>query len=114
MTRAAQYLRAVRCALFTVFHPSYWMMNHPYSRRWDTILRDLLARGKYEKPGNFTWNVGGISVWVENHPYASFQPEEVNIRPSRLTIHEARKVFLAAHFVVDRDAKLLESMWSKS
>lgn len=51
------------------FLPAYWFQNRPTDREWDALLNHLLDR--YEiKCGDCVAEVGPITVWVENWPYA--------------------------------------------
>src|SRR5688572_20466057 len=66
--------------------------RNPYCAAWDKKLNQLMACRNFEKVDNFTAKIGGHTVWIENHPYASFTPQDfgIHVRPSRSTI-------LAAH-----------------
>lgn len=82
--------------------PSCWLQNNGYSPIWDRKFRELLAEHSFKKTSNYTADLGGICVWVANHPYASFSPygkDHADVRPSRSTI-------LRAH------DKLMSDRWS--
>lgn len=77
--------------LRVVLTPSCWMQNGPYSAGWDMKLRRLMANGKFTPNDKFTVYIGGVQVWIANHPYASFTPCFSEARPSRITILNAWK-----------------------
>ena len=95
--------RKIKNILFTICHPSYWIMNHEYSEVWDTLLRKQ-AEEQYFTPEedddpylSYTVKLGSLRLWVANHPYASFTQPPFDmigcrrIRPSRLTIYQLHK-----------------------
>jgi len=91
-------LDAVVSLLFIFFHPSYWLMNNPYSREWDHELVRLMNNLKFTEINAYHATIGDKKVWIANHPYASFtfsqniNPFEHTVsRPSRWTIYIARK-----------------------
>lgn len=91
--------RKLKNILFTICHPSYWIMGYEYSELWDTMLRKR-AEGHYFTPEeddvyiSYTVKLGSLRLWVANHPFASFTLPRLgvcNTRPSRLTIYELHK-----------------------
>lgn len=70
--------------------PSCWIQNDPYSSLWDKKLNQLMRENKFIRDNDYHSKIGGCTVWIENHPYASFTcdllPEG---RPSRRTILKA-------------------------
>jgi len=38
-------------SLLIAFNPKYWFLRYPYSRAWDSHLRNRLKKG-FEKKGN--------------------------------------------------------------
>jgi hypothetical protein len=76
----------------SLLHPSYWVMMNPYSKAWDHELRRLMMDHKFIICSQYTAEIGGVSVWIENHPYSSFCPDSlISVRPSRRTIMMARE-----------------------
>jgi len=71
--------------------PSCWIQNASYSKVWDEKLIELLKIGTFEKLSECSAVIGGIEVWIANHPYASFTPTELDVRPSRRTILKAHE-----------------------
>lgn len=73
--------------------PSCWIQNKPYSAKWNALLNKLLMEEEFTDVTEFYARIGGIQVWINNHPYASFSPYhgnfELNIRPRRSTILKA-------------------------
>lgn len=72
-------------------HPSYWIMNHSYSKILDEWFNDNLDKGvKFEDiNGVYVIKFAGQGIWVANHPYASFTLNSGSferMRPSRMTI----------------------------
>lgn len=75
-----------------IFNPDYLIMNYSYSKEWDKELNDLMDR--YDFIGfdysDCTCFLGGVEIWIANHPYASFTKRNVEKkRPSRKTIYRA-------------------------
>ena len=88
-----------------IFKPSYWLIQNDYSADWDRILNNLLDNHRFTEIDRFTAKLGNRTVWMANHPYASFTPyrsiQEIldgkpklpEVRPSRLTIQRAYRQF---------------------
>ena len=81
-------------AMFRVlFTPSCWMQHREYNVAWETKLRQLMSAHKFEPINGFRALIGGVEVWIENHPYGSMSPilenTPIDVRPSRITILEA-------------------------
>jgi cytidylate kinase len=82
-------------SLKLIFKPSYWLMNHGYSAAWDKALNELLDEHTFKNIGEHTAQLGHLTIWIENHPYASFtvwHGAPGSVRPSRLTIERARNL----------------------
>lgn len=80
--------------LFTLFHPSYWIMNEEYSKEWDDYFNNLMKKHSFVYHDKYYSKIGNNFVWIANHPYASFTPETNSaIRPSRRTIYKAYKKY---------------------
>jgi len=83
-----------------IFSPRYWVQNYEYSPSWDLEINLLMRKHKFSNRGNCTAMLGPVTVWIENHPYASFTEcvtqggyfiSTLPGRPSRLTILRARR-----------------------
>lgn len=82
--------------LFFLSKPGYHTMNNPVSMEWDKQLNELMDKHKFERINTCMAKIGGVTVWVANHPYASFTPMDKtqlpsSIRPRRMTIYRAWK-----------------------
>jgi len=78
--------------LRVLFTPSCWLQNNTYNAAFDKWLRARLADSNFENIGIYHATIGGVRLWVANHPYASFNLEEGvcgGYRPSRATVLEA-------------------------
>lgn len=69
--------------------PSCWIQNNKYSAIWDDKLNRLMATHKFEHLNSCESKLGGLIIWIENHPYASFTYTRIKVRPSRRTILRA-------------------------
>lgn len=94
-----------------IINPSYWLMNHPFNEKWDQKLRGLLSEDVVIE-NRHKASFGGVGVWVENHPYASFAPLDssffgspIDIRPSRVTILKAGRI-IRKHMKEHKKAEL--------
>ena len=81
---------------FVLTHPSYWLMNHTYSKEWeDVLMREVDLHG-FVMVDRFEAKVGKLRVWIENHPYASFyQKNGIQVRPSRFNIKKLHDRLIA-------------------
>lgn len=72
--------------------PTCWVQVDEYSAVWDAKLNVLMRTHRFTHIGEYTAEIDGITVWIANHPYASFHPygHGPKVRPRRATI-------LAAH-----------------
>ena len=82
-----------------LFTPSCWIQNHQYSEDWDRRLRKLMMQHSFKPLDNYRAELGGIKMWIANHPYASFHIDEdnfrINVRARRITILEAGDKYIA-------------------
>lgn len=81
--------------LTAVFSPSLWTQIHPYSREWDRELKRLMTKHKFQIEDRYVASLGGVKVWIENHPYASMRPQGICVRAKRATIAAATKKLVA-------------------
>ena len=89
-----------------ISRPKYWFMNYSYNKEWDEKVKSLLKNNRFIKMCSYRAKLGDTILWIENHPYASFctgTPSLTNkeYRPSRLTIHRAKKK-------LDKEAKFIQ------
>lgn len=75
--------------VYVIVHPGYWLQNEQYSAIWDEQLKKLLATHKFKNYDRYNASLGGLRIWVSNHPYASFTFKHV--RPKRTTILKAHR-----------------------
>lgn len=60
-----------------ILTPSCWIRNYKYDAHWDLYLRTKLKQGEtWEDIGRYTARFGGVLLWIENYPYASFYKYE--------------------------------------
>lgn len=70
--------------------PSCWFRLRPYSKEWDAHLNKLLFSEKFTDINSRTAKIGGIEVWIANHPYASMSPNQgPEVLPKRATVFAA-------------------------
>lgn len=73
--------------------PSYWVQLKPFSGAWDKRLNDLMDSEMFTKCDQYTAELGGVEIWIANHPYSSFTPYQSTglpeVRPRRRTIARA-------------------------
>ena len=101
-------------ALRVLSTPSCWIQNETYSRQWDRKLNQLLALHRFESITTHTALIGGVEIWIENHPYASFTPQNgISCRPKRITILRAYDKLLEQIYAPDREVDELERMLRK-
>jgi hypothetical protein len=84
--------------LTVLFSPSYWMVNNTYSEAWDKKLNELLDKYEFEDTDSYTTTLGGVELWIANHPFSSFHPygkHRLDVRPKRTTLIRAWKKFEA-------------------
>jgi len=88
--------------LKVLFTPSCWLQNNSYSAGWNMELKMLMNENKFEDLGSGVVRLGGVVIWANNHPYASFNTwtsllhkhetgleYDDDVRPSRVTILKA-------------------------
>ncbi len=71
--------------------PSIWVRPYTYSALWDAKLNHLMDYGEFVIIDTFEATIGGVKVWIANHPYASFMPSSSFIHPKRSTSLKAMK-----------------------
>ena len=84
--------------LFALAHPACWLSQGEYCAEWDKELNRLLECDRFIEIDRFYATIGGIKVWVANHPYASFVPEKMGVRPKRITVYKAHKKLAREYF----------------
>jgi hypothetical protein len=84
-----------------IFRPKFWTMNYQYDKDWDVEFNRLLDEHTFSDISSHecTAKLGDTEIWVANYPFVCFKALPFtgligsNIRPSRLTILRAKKVF---------------------
>jgi hypothetical protein len=84
--------------LRVIFTPSCWIQNNPYCAAWDAELKRLVETEKFVFLNRHHAKIGKHTVWIANHPYASFSVDGCDIRPSRSTILRAMDKLRAEQF----------------
>jgi hypothetical protein len=79
---------------FKSLHPSYWIQNYPYNSEWDKWLNEAMDKDKFVIISKFEASISGVTIWISNHPNASFTPYTNSsilnmVRPKRSTIVRA-------------------------
>lgn len=105
-------MKNILLKLKVLVNPAIWSQNHPYSKRWENVLLSLMARHKFIAhptiPDKMA-QIGGVTVWIGNHPYASFTPYApvfLLVRPSRAVILMAMEKLIQDIGAVDPLAEL--------
>lgn len=77
--------------LRVLFTPRCWIQSGKYSAEWDKALNNLMTTDNFDWYCERRASIGGVHIWVDNHPYASFtiQLKGVEVRPSRRTVLKA-------------------------
>ncbi len=70
------------------FHPRYWIRNYATSQGLADEINRLLDSGvEFTEIGVHRANLGHLNLWIQNHPYASF--ERHGCMPDRRTVIRA-------------------------
>ena len=81
----------------------FWIREtkHPYSEKWDMLLRKLIKRGKVTYIDKYMITFDDkYSVWISNHPYASGELYMVDKKSEeRLIICSKKTTILLEDFV---------------
>ena len=77
--------------------PSTWIQLHPYSETWDRELNSLLDNNSFEDIEECLATLGGLTIWTESHPYASFRPHNLKVRAKRSTVSRAHEKLISDH-----------------
>lgn len=95
-------IQKLKDLLIDIFDFRYWYQQNPYNKEWDKILKTLLDIYEFENVTKYTAELGGVQIWVSNHPYSSFTPYDNfprGIRASRKTIKLAKQKLDHTHYV---------------
>jgi hypothetical protein len=55
-----------------LIRPSYWSQLYDVDMQWDAELNRLLDQHEFTNIGQYTAKLGDTSIWISNHPFASF------------------------------------------
>lgn len=80
-------LKEIWLWLKVTINPAYWVSNNSISKPWDRRLRTLIKEGaEVTNADDFTVDLGGITIWVSNYPYAYGNKRHVSsFLPTRRT-----------------------------
>jgi len=53
-----------------LFKPSFWLSNERVDYQWDKKLNELLDNPKFKFKDEYTINLNGYSIWIQNYPYS--------------------------------------------
>ena len=88
-----KFLKTLYEKVWTLFAISYWMQiySEQYNKSFDAWCRDSLDGGhKFTEINSYTAKLNGKTIWIVNHPYASFslyEDNKLSVHPSRYTKH---------------------------
>jgi len=86
--------------------PRYWHPLPRFSAEWDQELNSLLDKGLSFESGYSTSKLGVQSIWIANHPYASFSPYN---DPRFGTVRPRRRTIVRAWEKLEKDRKTWDS-----
>ena len=101
--------------VYILVHPGYWLQNESYSAIWDAQLKKLLAKHTFKDYDGYHASLGGLRIWVSNHPYASFTFKHV--RPKRTTILKAHRQLMRDIIIEatsEDEVQMLNRMYERS
>lgn len=85
-------------AWLVLTHPSCWIRIYPTDLDWDRELNYLMSKHSFTDfsdtahvDGKYDAAIGGVVVWIKNHPYASFRRRPGAVLPRRSTTLRAWK-----------------------
>lgn len=88
-------------------NPRRWMRNYPTSRALDKTLRNAIKTSEFTEHDQYTTKLGGLNLWTENAPYASWREWDENFSgeelPSRRTVVLLERKFAAYHKIRMKD-----------
>jgi len=73
--------------LRVMFTPGCWIQNHKYDKEYDEWLTNSMLTHQFVEVGPYDAWLNGRTIWIENHPYASFVYKDM--RPKRITLLRA-------------------------
>lgn len=89
-----KFLYWVSAVVFGLLTPSMWLRNHSTDQALDEWFRECLSAGvHFTNIGSCTARLKGVTVWIANHPYASFTVDGSGL-PSRLTVYRLQKLLM--------------------
>lgn len=84
----------IKNIFFVITNPSYWIMNYPYNKEFDNWLLNAIKTHNFENFTEHSVVIDGKILWIANHPYGSFTPYDMELRPSRRTIYLAHSKYM--------------------
>ena len=89
------WIKDIFIQIWVFINPNYWIMNENYSKTWDDELKSLMNEHSFTEIGEYQAKLGNTTIWISNHPYASFTNytfgRNISGRASRLTIYKAKQ-----------------------
>lgn len=83
-------MKLLRSFLFFLFKPSYWSAIKPVCEGLDEALFILMEKHKFKRIDRYCVEIGGLRLWIANHPQSSFDDGTGSI-PSRWCRYQAHK-----------------------
>ena len=92
---------AISWIIWLALHPSYWLQNYKYDKKWDEEINSLMDSGEFKIIDGYCAEINGVLIWTENQPYATMRYmhklwQVESHRPSRRTIRRALRKLEAA------------------
>lgn len=72
---AMNLIQGIKDVWLVFRHPTCWVRCEPTCKTWDAYLRSLIGRYQFSEIKQHTAQLGPVTLWISNHPYASFTPE---------------------------------------
>lgn len=89
-------------AWIVLTNPGCWTRLGIYSREFEEWCLDRVVNGTFTNYDGYTVDLGGKSIWIASHPYASWDVwlgrSKAGIRPGRAVTIRLQLAMLAAVF----------------
>ncbi len=95
----------IKDVMFTLTHPSYWIMLNSYEESYDRYLNKIIENKVPIIRGEYVSRVmasPSFTIWTSNFPYGygnPYEPIESKDRPSRRTIKKLKKYISETNYV---------------
>ena len=88
--------------LIVLTHPACWIRQDTYSKEYEDWCLDRAVNGTFTNYNGFTVKLDDRTIWIANHPYASWDlrvnNSNISIRPGRAVTIRLQRAMLAAVF----------------